>query len=361
MESVLLSKMVDVGIVELSNPSYYPKVACYRRVKAWVNRRLGRSIRRPSYSYFWTNAIIADGVLEYYRTRNCAFAKNALVNYHERSRKLAGFNRPLYVDEAMNAHSFNSLRKLSEPGFDDGTVERFACFLLEKHPRTASGSLPYRPRNREDVLVDTIGMVCPFLSEYAADFNCQAAMSLAVYQIKEFLEHGISKKSGLPFHGYKSQSWDTLGGEGWGRGVGWLLMGLSSVLLHLPRQNVDYEFLLREYVSILDTVFLTQNSDGSFNELLLDGQSGRDTSATSMIAYSCAKTIEGRVVRRSYLPSCLSAYGYIETKVDSTGRVQKASGEALGASKYAGVFGWYPWGQGPSIGLGSVLERIEAG
>src|SRR5690606_36077799 len=143
-----------------------------------------------------------------------------------------------------------------------------------------------------------------------------------------------------------SESWDALGGEGWGRGVGWLLLGGSSILLRLPKQDADYDYLLNKYVAMLHVVFSRQNSDGSFNEFLIDDASEKDTSATAMIAYSCAKTIEENVIDDCLLPDCMRAYEYIQSQVDSEGRVQGASGEAGGANNYAEVYGWYPWGQG---------------
>lgn len=359
MAYTVLNSIAKVAINELKQPSYSPEVAFVRRLKGRVNRVLGRSIRRPSYNYFWTTAILADGLLEYYKASRSDEALAALIEYHEVSKKLIGFRKPMYVDEVMNAHSLIEIHELGQLDWAGPSLARLARFLVYDHPKTVSGVLPYRSANCNVVLVDTIGMVCPFLSKYAVGFDYYPAMELAISQVMEFLEVGLSKESGLPFHGY-SPSGETLGGEGWGRGVGWLLMGISAVLIEMPKDHSSYLSLLSRYNTMLGVVFSKQQSDGSFPEQLIGIKSQSDTSATSMIAYACAKSIECHTIDRTYLESCVKAYSYIKLRMDVEGRIQGASGEALGSNKYAGEFGWYPWGQGPSIGLGAVLKRLSA-
>src|SRR5690554_4561168 len=137
-------------------------------------------------------------------------------------------------------------------------------------------------------------------------------------------------------------------------------MGLSEVLISLPEDDRRYTELLTNYRNILKKVFGCQNSDGSFSERLLDNDSNPDSSATSMIAWSCAKTIEQGVIDDDYLANCFAAFDFIVSVTDRDGKVMSCSGEALGVNRYASNISWDPWRQGPALSLAAVLLRIQS-
>lgn len=354
-----LQKMATVCAVELNNPTYIPTYSAKINLKYLVKRVLGLTIKRPGYSYFWTTAVLADGLAEYISVSEDAYFISELRQFHKKSRKTKYFKNLTYVDEVMNGNSLLCLYNYERSDWLEAKADHLASFLLERHERTRSGVLPYRQPNTNNILVDTLGMVCPFLSRYDILFNCQPAISLASNQLREFIDKGISSNSGLPYHGYSYIPDITLGGEGWGRGLGWFLLGIVGVLEFLPKSNENYHYFLNFYCSLIEKVFDKQGKCGSFSVQLLDESSTSDSGATSMIAYACSKSIELNLIDKSYLEHCTKAFKFILSVTDEDGRVKECSGEALGANRYSNEKGWYPWGQGPAVSLGACLLRQQ--
>lgn len=52
------------------------------------------------------------------------------------------------------------------------------------------------------LLVDSLGMLCPFLAGYGRDFQDRDAVALARTQLLRFVELNLDSDSRLPFHGY---------------------------------------------------------------------------------------------------------------------------------------------------------------
>ncbi|MFO7639366.1 MAG: glycoside hydrolase family 88 protein, partial [bacterium] len=79
-------------------------------------------------------------------------------------------------------------------------AQRLVEWLLESHPRSSTGTLPYRPEEPNVLLVDTLGMICPLLTRYGERYEKPEAVALAKKQLREFLDHAVDARSGLPFH-----------------------------------------------------------------------------------------------------------------------------------------------------------------
>lgn len=358
--SETLKRMAIVCSSELNMPTYNPKpgsVAINVYLKRWLKGLLGRSIRRPRYDYFWTTAILADAVIDYC---DCTGDVSLLINvkkYHDSSLNKVGFRSPKYLDEAMNGKSMIDNWEKSQG--DAEAIGRLAEFLIYEHKKTSEGILPYRQTNPDHVLVDTIGMICPFLAKYGLLFDNEAATRLAIDQILKFIENGFSNQSGFPYHGYGELSGINLGGEGWGRGVGWFLMGIVGVLEYIQKENPSYSLLADKYADLVTLVFNEQAENGAFPIQFLGGGAEPDSGATGMIANACLKGVELGLIKSSYFNSCSKAMDFIYSVTGTDGRVQECSGEALGANSYSCLKGWFPWGQGPAVSLGARLLRSD--
>lgn len=359
-----LSKMARVCVAELRTPSYMPDLYSTLKIKSkfkiLIKKLLGLSIRLPDYSYFWTTAVLADAIVEYISVEKDIFFLTELKEFHKDSQNKASFKKSIYVDEVMNSSSLIDILDHESSAWIEESVKKSADFLLNTHAKTISGILPYRQPSKNSVFIDTLGMICPFLSKYGATFNYQPAISLASKQLCEFIEKGFSTESGLPYHGYSYMPEKKLGGEGWARGLGWFLLGIIGVLEFLPKNDVNYHYFLKFYRNLIKNVFNRQSDCGAFAVQLLDESSTSDSGATGMIAYACAKGIELDLIDAMYIDCCKKAFDFILTVTDEEGRVKECSGEALGANSYSNEKGWYPWGQGPAVSLGSCLLRLSA-
>ena len=130
---------------------------------------------------------------------------------------------------------------------------------IEKYPRTSTGGLPYRTNNPEVTLVDYLGMICPFLSRYGQTFNSEEASKLSTTLLEDFLSNGMDVKTGLPYHGFRSGTPERLGIIGWGRGVGWLLIGMVDTLAFLDRSSEEFPKLLTQFRLLLNSTIKYQD------------------------------------------------------------------------------------------------------
>ena len=65
-----------------------------------------------------------------------------------------------------------------------------------------NSTVPYNKAIPNMRFVDTVGMVCPFLFEYAKTYSDEKAFLLAEKQLEEYLENGIHSKFFIPVHSF---------------------------------------------------------------------------------------------------------------------------------------------------------------
>ena len=101
-------------------------------------------------------------------------------------------------------------------------------------------------------------------------------------QLLNYARYGMDVRSGLPYHAYDAENGLKLGIIGWGRAVGWLLLGLSEYLICNP----DDEELADFTQTILNAVSDRVRPDGMLSWQLDCIEGPLDTSATGMIFYA---------------------------------------------------------------------------
>src|SRR5699024_2785693 len=112
-----------------------------------------------------------------------------------------------------------------------------------------------------------------------------------VLQLTNFLSKGIEQESGLPYHAYDVNNDTKLGIIGWGRGVGWLLIGLVDSLEYIPETHKDYKYLKNQFEGLVSKVIKYQHESGGYSWQLTAKDGFYDSSATSMISYAISKGI----------------------------------------------------------------------
>ena len=108
-------------------------------------------------------------------------------------------------------------------------------------------------------------MVCPLLARYGAQYDHPQALRLAKLQLLEFLGRGLDPRSGLPFHAYgvaDTPKNEAFGLAGWGRGTGWLALGLAGTLRWLPEEDPDRPALGRALQDLMTLAQRYQREDG---------------------------------------------------------------------------------------------------
>ena len=259
-------------------------------------------------------------------------------------------------DFSSRREDFSSRRKDFSSLLHEG--ERFAD-ILRKLPADAEGSLIYNPASGgDDIFADGCGMVSFFFSLLAAckGQDRSSYLSFAASQLTAFLQHGMDKRSGLPYHGYSLKKGAKQGIPGWSRAAGWLLMGYTEYLIACKkmngRQSLPDEKLFLPYFQLLQSILNCQREDGALSWILCSSEGAVDTSGLSMLCYAIGRAEgEGLLAEcPTLLPQQIfslrhSLLPYIREDGLVTGSLSACEDFAV----HRQIYGSYPWGQGAAL------------
>lgn len=202
--------------------------------------------------------------------------------------------------------------------------------------------------------VDTLGMVCPFLSLYGTVYQKEEFLQLAVHQLKEFRKVGLLHDSSLPCHAIDMASNLPLGIYGWGRGTAWYATALLDTYSELPdtcrgELKTWIDAAAQEYEHY-------QQSDGGFFTIM-QGGGQYDSSVTAVMAYfyaSCS-TILHDPHYKDIADRCLDRL-MLSTMKD--GAVDLCQGDTHGIGCFSQTFDIMPFAQGAVLRAISEMRRI---
>ena len=147
------------------------------------------------------------------------------------------------------------------------------------------GEIKYDSNETDTVLVDGTGMVTPFLARYAHDFGDKEVERIAVLQVTNYLRMGVDPARHLAYHGYENGIF--AGEMGWGRGTGYLMMAVGSVMRYC--NDADALAKCEKYV---EWTFKYMKPEYKFGWTLSDPDADSDTSATFKIMWGVMKAKE---------------------------------------------------------------------
>ena len=189
---------------------------------------------------------------------------------------------------AASARGSGAARRARRPG--NPAAARAAAtlfdYLLLQHPKSPTGTLLYNPGLPDHLLVDTLGMACPFLARAAAEFGRPEGFDLATLHLAEFLDRAIDPATGLPWHAYASGGGPAYGLLGWTRGAGWPGIGLVETLRYLPANHPRRPRLVAGLRALTEAVAPRQLPDGLWRWCLSIPEGDPDASGTAMLAWT---------------------------------------------------------------------------
>lgn len=236
-------------------------------------------------------------------------------------------------------------------------VERLVRPLMSR-AGAAEGEISYAA-SRDEILIDTIGMICPMLARLGRITGRDCYREIALMQLERFLDRSIDKETGWPWHGYRRVSGEKLGLPGWGRGLGWFVLGMVDTTLELPNTSESGKWfdITKRWIQRL---YECQAPDGNWPWLLTDVNARCDTSVTAMLGYSACR-FHSHDFGRSDTTRLMfeRAFLAIEAMTDAEGRVQGGSGEALGWGEYSRHFRNNLWVQGPAVALQVLRSELS--
>ncbi|MGN0331226.1 MAG: glycoside hydrolase family 88 protein [Kineothrix sp.] len=345
---------------------HYHEKSKKQQIKELIKKAAGRYVF-PGDRLFWPVGLLANMLAEH------------LGQWEEEETVLSSlravFDRwirdgmPIYfMDDILSGMALLTLFERTGEGRYRKGADRMAEYLLElsKEAADEKGSIPYRPaQGNGHIYVDGIGMICPFLARYGRLFGQKQAVELAVCQIENMLDYGMDERTGLPYHGFRYEDGIKYGIIGWGRAVGWLLLGLSGTLRYLAQEAPSYVRLEEAFWRLVEAVLPWQRENGSFSWQMEALEGPEDSSAAGMIAAAVGCFLKhkrpavpegdtGQIKKEERLQKgellVMRAAAYIMA-CEKDGRIRQASGECEGFSQYPQVYGAYPWSLAPGLGV----------
>jgi rhamnogalacturonyl hydrolase YesR len=87
----------------------------------------------------------------------------------------------------------------------------------------------------------------------------------------------------------------------WGRGNGWMAVGMAELLRILPDDHSQRERIMQGYLKMMATLLAYQDEDGMWRQLIDDEDSWKETSGTAMFTYAMISGVKnGWLDKKSY-------------------------------------------------------------
>ncbi|WP_339711498.1 glycoside hydrolase family 88 protein [uncultured Kriegella sp.] len=109
----------------------------------------------------------------------------------------------------------------------------------------------------------------------------------------------------------------------WGRGNGWMAVGMAEILRILPKDNPDRPRILAGYHKMMAALLKYQEKDGMWRQIIDDEEAWKETSATAMFTYAMITGVkEGWLNKKTYGKAArkgwLALTGYINADDELT-------------------------------------------
>lgn len=232
---------------------------------------------------------------------------------------------------------------------------------FEGLPRSATGTILYT-KGRREIFIDTIGMLCPCLAAAGRILDRRDLIAAAMDQIDECLANNLHTETHLPYHGYYAGGPYQLGWGGWGRGTGWYMIGLVDVAAELKALAHPFAGrLAAEIMSVSGSLCRFQRASGHWGEQIMVDDAPDDSSATAFIAYALLRALnEGLLAGQRIEEASARAAAALAAATTPSGRILKASGEALGLGQYGRSSQPQPWADGLAAAASFELAGLKA-
>lgn len=355
-EEDVMQKMIEEAMNELL---HYPQRGLAYRIKRSIKMLIGRKMG-PIDPINWPNGLLAKGLMDYYmQNKNSEQAReilDCLKRYYDKW--IRSGMKMYYLDDAFSGMALIDLHQITGEEKYKLAADHMMQYLLT-HETDDAGSLPYRPAQKNGyVFADGVGLMCPFLCKYGNVYQNRNAINLALAQMQNFIGLGMDEKTGLPYHGYEYESGVKYGIIGWGRAVGWLMIGMAESLAYMNEELPGYDVIKQAYRRMVDKVEAYQLEGGLYSWQLGAKDGPVDTSATAMILYAIARSLETKVLIGIHKSRMIRGRDALYQSVKD-GKIYGCLAECQGFSMYPQIYGAYPWSLGPAMSLFAITQEME--
>ncbi|WP_338359638.1 glycoside hydrolase family 88 protein, partial [Yeosuana marina] len=218
------------------------------------------------------------------------------------------------------------------------------------------GTIYYRSTIPSIRFVDTIGFICPFLTFYGSKFNKSEYIDLAIFQIKDYIQKAFWDSPFIPAHAFDLSKNIPLGVYGWGRGLGWFILGLVDMYNELDENHKEKEYFKKIIIKTAKDTLKFQKADGGFNAMIGVEGSRHDSSITVLAGWLFYNAFSV-TNKKKYL---IAAHCCVDSLMKATRRngvIDFCQGDTKGIGIYASTFDLMPFVQGLTLRLVNKLSR----
>jgi len=147
-------------------------------------------------------------------------------------------------------------------------------------------------RSRHNTMwADDFYMSCPFLARLYARMGDEESLEDIVKQTLGFVKKLYMPNEKIFSHIYFLDK-AVKNSVPWGRGNGWIALGMSEILLHLPKENPAFEIVRSAFADFCEGIAALQDECGLYHQVLNRPQSYLETSCTAMFALAMYRGVQ---------------------------------------------------------------------
>jgi unsaturated rhamnogalacturonyl hydrolase len=163
----------------------------------------------------------------------------------------------------------------------------------------------------DDMYMIPAVQVQAFRATNDAKYLDRAALTMVAYLDK------LQQPNGLFFHGTDAPFF-------WSRGNGWMAAGMSELLTSLPQDHPKRARIMEGYKKMMATILSTQDSDGTWHQLIDQPDFWPETSGTGMFAFAMVTGVKnGWLDAKTYAPAARKAWLGLVKYLDKDANVRE--------------------------------------
>ena len=199
--------------------------------------------------------------------------------------------------------------------------------------RLKDGSF-WRPESEysSTIWIDDIYMGLPFLVKWSEYTKDESHLTDAANQIINYASYLQDDEDGVWFHGYYIEKKERSCCK-WGRGNGWVAVGVAEVLSALPESHPKYQQVFEIYKNQIAGLVKYQAEDGLWHQVLNHSELsfGTETSCSAQFIYAISHGINKGWLDKSYAPIVEKAIKGLKQRITENGELLKiCKGTAIG-------------------------------
>ena len=176
----------------------------------------------------------------------------------------------------------------------------------------------------DDMFMSPVLQVQAYRATGEAKYLDRAALMMAAYLDK------LQQASGLFYHAPDSPFY-------WGRGNGWVAVGMAELLRELPASHPKHARILAGYHQMMAALLASQGTDGMWHQLLDKPESWTESSCTGMFTFAFVTGVKhGWLDEKTYAPAARRAWLALTGYLDADANVREV---CVGTNKSRQVTG----------------------